>query len=100
MDEDDDTEAESVACTFWDHNAGALRIEEVTLHTTLGPKSVAIRHACQDVCRARGYPLWAQPVDDGAVWLVFRMDGRAANLVNSFPHKEAAEMWVLHHGAC
>ena len=88
----------TVACTFWDPNQRRIVVHEIKVDTTLGPKMLAIRHACQEFARAKGFPGWAQPagVEDSARWLVFNASSGTAHFVRAFPNKEAAEMMVLH----
>lgn len=100
MAEEPEDAPEHVFCSFWDHKAHDVVSISIDVTATLGPKSVGIRHSCDRLCKSKGYPMWAQPsgIEDDDVWLVFRYSAHGANLVRPFPSKDAAEMWLIHHG--
>ena len=89
-----------MTCTFLDPSSKTLMAVDVLVVTTLGPKSVPIRAACEEMCRTKGWRVWAQPsgVEGDDVWIVFRMKDRQAHFVKHFPSKAAAEMWVQLSG--
>lgn len=88
-----------VSCTFWHPSTGLDQVS-IAPHTGLGGTTSALRDRCLNHSVTNGYPMWAMPDvgrgDDS--WLVYSRTYSDSAARKHFPNRDAADMWMVHHG--
>lgn len=88
--------------TLFDRPAGRLVQQDIAIPTGFVGWEQRVTLACHEKAFDYGYTHWAQPatIAGGATeWRVYEcVSSRVRQFLRRFPSREAAEMWVLHHG--
>lgn len=89
-----------VNCAFYDVRNKVVVPADIDISTGLGPEMLRVRDACHQYASERGLPMLAHPDrrPGSDMWLAYCVDGRMLRFVRAFPGRDAAEMWMIHHG--
>lgn len=97
MSDDPEPSTRVVSCSFYDP-AQCLVVEaNVKASTTLGPTEAALREAACKHAVSKGFPTFVTPSAAGQ-WFTFEVRNNMAHFHRAWPSKDAAEMWMQHHG--
>jgi len=94
--------AATAPVTFIDQRDQRVAAQDIPVPTGSSGWDVRLTCACHDRAYDYSYTHWVQPyrkdADAPLEWLVFHQtSSRVRHFIKSFPSREAAEMWVLHH---
>ena len=90
-------------CTFYDRQAGLVRTD-ISIPSGLGQRVVKLENACARHATTWACEMWTMPGPHrDETWYVCRLSTLATSIARSvflkeFPTRDAAEMWMLHHG--